>query len=97
MTDNAQANTSLVENERQYLNSPIENVNILADWKVKSEEPQWIPLTNMALDYLIVHATSVPSEQIFSLAKITVSSTRNRLNPEKVCESFCLKTWFAAD
>ncbi|CAG8645079.1 8578_t:CDS:1 [Funneliformis mosseae] len=79
----------------EYLNSPIENINILAYWKIKSEEPQWIPLINMARDYLIVQTTSVPKEQIFSLAKFTVSSTRNRLNPESLRIS-CLKIWFAA-
>jgi hAT family C-terminal dimerisation region/Domain of unknown function (DUF4413) len=80
----------------EYLNSPIENVDILAYWKAKSKDPQWIPLTNMARDYLIVQATSVPSEQMFSVAKFTINPTRNRLNPEKVRASLCLKTWFAA-
>ena len=49
----------------------------------------------MARDYLVIQATSVPSEQMFSVAKFTVNPTRNRLNPEKVKESLCLKTWFA--
>ena len=33
-------------------------------------------------DYLIVQATSVSSEQIFSVAKHTISPTRNRLSTE---------------
>ena len=80
----------------EYLNSPIENINILAYWKAKSEQSQWMPLTNMARDYLVVQATSVASEQMFSVAKFTINPTRNRLNPEKACASLCLKTWFAA-
>ncbi|CAG8758192.1 6651_t:CDS:2 [Gigaspora margarita] len=43
----------------------------------------------------IVQATSVASEQMFSIAKFTISPTRNRLEPEKACASLCLKTWFA--
>ncbi len=38
----------------EYLNSPVENVDILAYWKVKSKDSQWVPLTHMARDYLIV-------------------------------------------
>ena len=33
---------------------------------------------------------------IRSVAKFTINSTRNRLKPEKVCASLCLKTWFSA-
>ena len=50
----------------------------------------------MALDCLTVQATSVPSEQIFSVAKHTISPTRNRLSPEKIRASLCLKTWYEA-
>ena len=80
----------------EYLNSPAENIDILAYWKAKSKDPQWIPLAHMARDYLVVQATSVPSEQMFSVAKFTINPTRNRLNPEKVRATLCLKTWFAA-
>ncbi|CAB4444420.1 unnamed protein product [Rhizophagus irregularis] len=80
----------------EYLSSPIENVDILAYWKAKSKDQQWIPLVKMARDYLVIQATSVPSEQMFSVAKFTINPTRNRLNPDKVRASLCLKTWFAA-
>ncbi|CAB4377207.1 unnamed protein product [Rhizophagus irregularis] len=80
----------------EYLSSPIENVDILAYWKAKSKDQQWIPLVKMAHDYLVIQATSVPSEQMFSVAKFTINPTRNRLNPDKVRASLCLKTWFAA-
>ena len=48
-------------------------------------------------DYLIVQATSVSSEQIFSVAKHTISPTRNRLSTENIRASLCLKTWYEAD
>ncbi|CAB4393852.1 unnamed protein product [Rhizophagus irregularis] len=47
-------------------------------------------------DYLVIQVTSVPSKQMFSVAKFTINLTRNRLNPDKVHASLCLKTWFAA-
>ena len=43
-------------------------------------------------DYLIVQATSVSNEQIFSVAKHIISSTRNRSSTENVRASLCLKT-----
>ena len=48
-------------------------------------------------DYLIVQATSVSSEQIFSVAKHTISPTRNWLSTENIRASPCLKTWYEAD
>ena len=48
-------------------------------------------------DYLIVQATSMSSEQIFSVAKHTISPTRNRLSTENIHASLCLKTWYEAD
>ncbi|CAG8525330.1 12852_t:CDS:2 [Cetraspora pellucida] len=44
-----------------------------------------------------VQATSVASEQMFSVAKFTISPTRCRLDPEKARAALCLKTWYAAD
>ena len=80
----------------EYLNSALENVNVLAYWKAKSTDPRWSSLACMARDYLVVQATSVPSEQIFSIAKFTIGSERNRLDPEKARATLCLKTWFMA-
>jgi len=50
----------------------------------------------MARDYLVVQATSVSSEQIFSVAKHTISPTRNRLSEENIRASLCLKSWYKA-
>ncbi|PKY61494.1 hypothetical protein RhiirA4_292690, partial [Rhizophagus irregularis] len=50
-------------------------------------------LQKLAHDYPVVRATSVPSEQLFSVAKLIVNPIRNHLNPEKVRESLCPDTW----
>ncbi|CAG8787792.1 10335_t:CDS:2, partial [Cetraspora pellucida] len=42
------------------------------------------------------HTTSVTSEQIFSIAKHTISETRNCIDAEKARASLCLKTWYEA-
>ena len=76
----------------KYLNAPDEDVNVLAYWKSKSSNPQWTHLVRMARDYLVPQATSIASEQIFSVAKHSISATRNRLDPEKTRASLCLKT-----
>jgi hypothetical protein len=47
----------------------------------------------MARDYLTIQATSVPSEQAFSIAGNTISKTRNRLLPETARACLCLKSW----
>ncbi|CAB4443848.1 unnamed protein product [Rhizophagus irregularis] len=36
------------------------------------------------------------TNQAYIVAKFTINPTRNRLNPDKVRASLCLKTWFAA-
>ena len=53
-----------------------------------------LDFVQMARDYLIAQATSVSSEQMFSVVKHTISPTRNRLSPEKIRSSLCLKTWY---
>ncbi len=43
----------------------------------------------------MVQAISVPSEQMFSVAKFTINPTRNHLVTEEVSATPYLKTWFA--
>lgn len=47
----------------------------------------------MARDYLTVQATSVASEQAFSIARNTITKTRNRLLPETARACLCVKSW----
>ena len=47
----------------------------------------------MARDYLTIQATSVSSEQAFSVVGNTISKTWNRLSPETARACLCLKSW----
>ena len=78
----------------EYLNTADEDGDVLTYWKSKSSNLRWVPLVQMARDYLVAQATSVASEQIFSVARHTISATRNRLDAEKARASLCLKTWY---
>ena len=69
---------------------------MLEFWKVQSADTRYSGLVQMARDYLVVQATSVPSERMFSTAKHTISPTRNRLSPERARASICLKMWYEA-
>lgn len=81
----------------EYLSSAEEDCDVLEFWRLRSSDVRYSGLAQMARNYLIVQATSVSSEQIFSVAKHTISSTRNRLSTENVRASLCLKTWYEAD
>ncbi len=76
-----------------YLNTPEEDVDPLTWYKAREGNPKYSTLVKMARDYLSIQATSVPSEQAFSIAKNTINPTRNRLDPEKVRAMLCLKSW----
>jgi len=42
---------------------------------------------------LTIQSTSVPCEQSFSIAGLTISKLRNRLDPETSRGLLCLKSW----
>lgn len=50
-------------------------------------------LSELAKDYLAIQSTSVPCEQSFSVAGLTISKLRNRLDPETSRGLLCLKSW----
>ena len=50
-------------------------------------------LSNMARDYLTIQATSVASEQAFSIAGNAITKTQNRLLPETARACLCAKSW----
>ena len=76
----------------EYLSSAEEDCNALEFWKVQSIDVHYSNIVQMARDYLVVQATSVPSERMFLMVKHTILPTCNRLLLEKVCASICLKT-----
>ena len=65
---------------RQYLRCPVSprTVNPFEEWI--SMEPYYPRLYEMAMDYLPILATSVPSERLFSKAGQIITKQRNRLS-----------------
>lgn len=85
--------TELSELER-YLELPIdEEIDPLLWWQAHSSE---FPIvSDMARDFLAIQATSVASEQAFSVAGNTITKTRNRLLPETTRACLCMKSWLS--
>lgn len=69
---------------RQYMDLPYLNLNENPVQFWKNHSTVLIPLTEIALKYACIPATSVPSERIFSKAGQIVSQRRNRLSPKNV-------------
>ena len=63
----------------------------LSWWHAHSTE--YPNLSKMAQDYLSVQASSVPCEQLFSLAGNIVSKKRNRLDKNTTRACLCLRSW----
>lgn len=78
----------------RYLALPVdEDIDPLLWWQAHSSE--FPILSDMARDYLTIQATSVASEQAFSVAGNTITKTRNRLFPETARASLCVKSWLS--
>lgn len=67
----------------------------LSWWRAHSTE--YPILSKMAQDYLSVQASSVPCEQLFSLAGNVISKKRNRLSSETARACLCLRSWMFKD
>lgn len=69
---------------KQYINLPYLNLNDnpIPFWK--HHKTVLDPLSEVALKYACIPATSVPSERIFSKAEQIVSQRRNRRSPKNV-------------
>jgi hypothetical protein len=86
------ASAPLTSELNRYLALPIdEETEPLLWWQAHAKE--YPILSNMAQDYLTIQATSVASEQAFSVAGNTISKTRNRLLPETARACLCMKSW----
>ena len=73
----------------RYLNSPVDNhTDSLVWWKF--HEKDYPILSQIAKDYLAIQATS---ERAFSISGLTISKTRNRLDPETARVIICMKNW----
>ena len=61
------------------------------DWW-KAHETEYSLLSKIAHDYLSIMATSVPCEQLFSVAGLTITKSRNRLDGKSARAILCLKS-----
>ena len=78
----------------QYLSLPVdEEIEPLLWWQSRVSE--FPILSEMARDFLTIQATSVASEQAFSVASNTITKTRNRLLPETARACLCMKSWLS--
>jgi hAT family C-terminal dimerisation region len=69
-----------------------QDIDPLEWWKVN--ESQYPNLARMARNYLAIPATSVPSEQCFSLSKNLITDKRNRLVGKTIRICMTLKSWW---
>jgi hypothetical protein len=69
----------------------VENVEPLQYWKLNSG--RWPELARMALDHLVIQASSASSERSFSSGNEIVTDRRNRLNVDSIEACVCLKSW----
>lgn len=69
---------------KQYLDLPYLRINENPVKFWKSHKMILDPLSEVAMKYACIPATSVPSERIFSKAGQIVSQRRNRLTPKNV-------------
>ena len=75
-----------------YLSVLLEDkVDSLLWWYAQKNE--YSILSIIAHDYLSIQATSVASEQAFSIVGQTITSQRNRLNSKTARASLCLRSW----
>jgi hypothetical protein len=70
-----------------------DDIDILEWWKTNQIE--YPILSCIARDYLAIQATSTECERSFSMAGNTITDKRNRLDPETVRASLCLKSWIS--
>ena len=54
---------------------------------------QFLRLVKMAMNFLSIPSTSVPSEECFSISKNLITDTRNRLAGKTIRSCMCLKSW----
>jgi len=100
-TTSAAAATTITHNnianelEKYLLGGTENNIDPLLWWKTQMKE--YPILSQIARDYLSIQATSVASEQAFSVAGHTLTAMRNRLHPETARATLCVKSWIHND
>ncbi|KIL57332.1 hypothetical protein M378DRAFT_88068, partial [Amanita muscaria Koide BX008] len=86
---------SIADELAAYLEQDRERVqDVLGWWKKKQVE--FPRLSQMAIDFHCVPATSVDVERAFSQGRLLLSHIRNRLSAESTQSLLCLGAWFKA-
>ena len=70
-----------------------ENINLLNWWNTHTAE--YPTLSELAHNYLCIQASSVPCEQLFSIAGQIINKSRNRLDSESARACLCLHSWLS--
>ncbi|GES82328.1 zinc finger BED domain-containing protein RICESLEEPER 2-like [Rhizophagus clarus] len=87
--------TQEIDEFQAYFLSPVcdESVDPLQWWKIN--QSQFPRLAKMAMDYLAIPSTSVPSEECFSISKNLITDKRNKLAGKTIRSCMCLKSWIS--
>ena len=76
------------EIQKYLISAEVEDIKPLDWWKTHSTE--YPNLSKLALDFLCIQASSVPCEQLFSIAGQILCKSRNRLSGDTVQACLCL-------
>jgi len=88
-------NSSVADEIREYFSGSLEGemTDPLQWWK--SHAGEFPTLSRMARAYLLIPATSVPSEQLFSVGRQIVSDYRASLSPKHIEVLMVMEDWIA--
>ena len=93
-TNNITGSNNLAGDLEKYILHDLEdNVEPLLWWKAQTKE--YPILSQIARDFLSIQATSVASEQAFSVAGHTITAERNRLHADTARATLCVKSWIS--
>ena len=75
--------------------SVLPNVENPRSWWLDPLQQKLYPnLSKMAIDILSIPAMSAEPERLFSGAKLTITDQRNRMQPDTIEATQCLKSWY---
>nr|GAT43317.1 predicted protein [Mycena chlorophos] len=80
----------------RYLASPVEDVQDPIQWWIE-RKAVYPRLSRMAIDYLLIPATSISVERLFSRGRLILNHTRSQLSSESIRALMCLGQWSKLD
>ncbi|CAG9836709.1 unnamed protein product [Diabrotica balteata] len=83
----------VIDELEEYLSKPrAANSKDFLEWW-RTHETEYPTLSKMARDFLLIPATSVPAERLFSKASLVIRKHRNRLSDESARWLLCINSW----